>query len=145
MPAAPPEIPSYLDNSLPDLVAYAQFFLRSASFLHRNANYTSKGRLPEKPAEYCLLCFDLAAWISVDYLPLRKILSPNCPFVAALPGELRLGSKDRTLKPRLILSFSLWKSMQQILEDADSLVLPTAIPEQALELAHSSAGGVGNL
>jgi len=76
---------------------------------------------------------------------LRKILSPNRPFVAALPGELRLGSKDRTLKPRLILSFSLWKSMQQILEDADSLVLPAAIAEQALELAHSSAGGVGNL
>jgi DNA-binding NtrC family response regulator len=37
---------------------------------------------------------------------------------------------------------SLRESMQQILEDADFLVLPAANADQALELAHSCAGPI---
>src|SRR5271168_2335093 len=36
---AHPGRPLHLDNSLPDLVACAQLFLRMGSFLHRNAYY----------------------------------------------------------------------------------------------------------
>jgi hypothetical protein len=35
-------MPLWLDNSLPDLVTYAQLFLRSALLLRPNANYSAK-------------------------------------------------------------------------------------------------------
>src|SRR5580658_1405560 len=47
MPTACPQSPCYLDNSLPELVAYAQFFLRTP-FLLRNSNYKHGMEFPER-------------------------------------------------------------------------------------------------
>ena len=85
------QYPLYLDNSLPDLVAYAQFFLEKKPFLHQNTNgghwpnSSKRQQGKNRPVIHNLIQFNCP--IPVDYLPLRNILLPGSLFFTARPGN----------------------------------------------------------